>query len=278
MITYTQISGLNLYYKDEAAMGAAGFSDYPRFLRAVFGAIQKHAVEKGWPPLLWNLGDEPVGDDLVRAAENAEAYRAAFPDGPPRFTAATSLASDDAGGAHFRFAKALHVANLNVHDEASIRRLRDAGAGWAFYNGGNRWTMGVYLFKAAKEFDVKVRLSWHWNAVAGDPYYALDCREDDYAWCNANPEGELIPSVHFEREMREGLDDYRHMLTLSRLAAEKDDEAARALIRDRLAAFRLGQRDHDALFPKSDWREYRGRLAEAIDRLRSAGDRAAPPR
>ena len=38
---------------------------------------------------------------------------------------------------------------------------------------------------------MKFRVSWHWNVVAGDPYYALDCREDDYAWCNASPDGRL---------------------------------------------------------------------------------------
>ena len=106
--------------------------------------------------------------------------------------------------------------------------LRRAGTGWAFYNGGNRWTFGTYMYKAAKQFDMKFRLSWHWNVVAGDPYYALDCREDDYAWCNASPEGELIPSLHFERDIREGVDDYRYLLTLARLADEKRDAAAEA--------------------------------------------------
>ena len=75
------------------------------------------------------------------------------------------------------------------------------------------------------QFDMKFRLSWHWNATAGDPYYALDCREDDYAWCNSGPHGELIPSVHFE-QLREGLDDYRRLVTLARLATEQAGLAA----------------------------------------------------
>ena len=50
------------------------------------------------------------------------------------------------------------------------------------------------MYKAAKQFGMKFRISWHWNCVAGDPYYALDCREDDYAWCNARPTGKLIPA------------------------------------------------------------------------------------
>jgi hypothetical protein len=259
---------LDLYRKDEAAMRAAGFSDYSQFVKAIFSAVQAHAEQANWLPVYWNLGDEPIGDDLRLAAENAEAYRAAFPKGPPRFTAATSFESAKEDDPHCRFAKALHVANLNGHNEPTVELLHRLGADWAFYNGGNRWTYGVYLYKAAKQFDMKFRLSWHWNATAGDPYYALDCREDDYAWCNANPQGTLIPSVEFERDMRGGLTDYRYMLTLTRLARQQHDAAGEALIQKRLAAFKLGQREHDELFPLSDWSDFRQQMAEAIARLR----------
>ena len=268
VITYCGFPGLDLYHRDEAAMRAAGFSDYSKFIKAIFSAVQAHADEANWLPVYWNLGDEPMGDELVRAAENAEAYRAAFPKGPPKFTAATSTEVAKPDDPHFRFAKALHVANLNGHNEAVVELLHRLGTDWAFYNGGNRWTYGVYLYKAAKQFDMKFRLSWHWNATAGDPYHALDCREDDYAWCNASPAGTLIPSVEFERDMRGGLTDYRTMLTLARLAREKHDAAGEALIQKRLAAFKLGQREHDALFPLSDWNDFRRQMAEAIARLR----------
>lgn len=113
--------------------------------------------------------------------------------------------------------------------------------------------------------------SWHWNACAGDPYYALDCREDDYAWCGATPEGQLVPAIHFE-QLRAGLYDYRHLLTLARLAKEKAGTpaaaAARQLIAARLAAFKLGQREHDKLFPSDDWQSFRRKLAGAIEALR----------
>ena len=141
------------------------------------------------------------------------------------------------------------MPDMNGHNEPSIEMIHRAGSDWAFYNGGNRWTYGIYMYKAAKQFDMKFRLSWHWNATAGDPYYALDCREDDYAWCNANADGELIPSLEFERQMRGGIDDYRYLLTLARLAGEKHDAAAEGLIARRLSAFKLGQREHDCSFP-----------------------------
>ncbi len=193
VVTYCAFNGLERYFKDEEAMQAAGFTDYSSFIKALFGAIQQHADEANWLPVYWNIGDEPVGDDLTRSAENAEAYRKAFPKGPPYFTAASSFKGADRKDPHFRLSKALHVANWNEHDEAAVKLLHEAGGDWAFYNGGNRWTFGVYMYKAAKQFGMKFRLAWHWNAVAGDPYYALDCREDDYAWCNSSPDGELIP-------------------------------------------------------------------------------------
>jgi hypothetical protein len=117
---------------------------------------------------------------------------------------------------------------------------------------------------------MKFRLAWHWNMVEGDPYYALDCREDDFAWANANADGQLVPSVEFLR-ISAGLDDYRHLLTLSRLAKQKagteEAKQAEALIRDRMAAFHLGKSDHDQLFGSDDWVVFRGKLADAIERL-----------
>jgi len=62
-------------------MSSAGFKDYTAFIRAVYGEIQKHADANDWLPVYYNLGDEPLGDELVRSAENAEAYRRAFPRG-----------------------------------------------------------------------------------------------------------------------------------------------------------------------------------------------------
>jgi hypothetical protein len=268
VVTYCPLYNLNLYQKDEAAMKAAGFSDYSAFIRALFGAIQKHAADANWLPVYWNIADEPLGDDLVRSAENAEAYRQAFPKGPPFFTGASSFRGTDTKDPHFRLSKALHVADWNLHDKAGVKLLEDAGSGWAFYNGGNRWTYGVYMYKAAKQHGMKFRVSWHWNVVAGDPYYALDCREDDYAWCNSSPTGELIPAVHFER-LREGLDDYRRLLTLARLAKERSGtpaaREAEALLAEVLGGFELGDRELKGV---ESFGRLRTRLDEAIEKLR----------
>lgn len=268
VVSYCPFPGLNLYYRDEAAMRAAGFSDYSQFVKAVFGAVQRHADGHDWLPVYWNLADEPLGDDLARSADNAEAFRKAFPEGPPWFTGASSFQGSNRNDPHFRLSKALHVANWNLHDEAGVKLLHDAGSAWGFYNGGNRWTYGVYLYKAAKQHGMKFRIAWHWNANAGDPYYALDCREDDYAWCQGGPEGQLIPAVEFER-LREGLDDYRRMVTLARLINEQlGTPAAREadrLMTEILGKFRLGDRE---LTGETSFPRLRARLDAAIEKLR----------
>jgi hypothetical protein len=264
------IGGFDNYFIDENAMHSAGFTRYTNFLRALLTAVDTHARAAGWLPAAFNLCDEPIGADIARAAANAQAWREAA---PPTLltTGATSIESQGADDPHLPLVRALKIANLNLHDEAAARAIHAAGSDWAFYNGGNRWTYGVYMFKCAKEYGMKFRLSWHWNASAGDPYYALDCREDDYAWCVANAKGELIPSLHFEREIRAGIDDYRYMLTLSRLLQERPNHPAapeaRRLLEEKLRSFRLGERDHQAKWPIEEYRAYRLKLAEAIERL-----------
>ncbi len=264
------VIGINAYSRDLGKMKDAGFTDYSAFIKAIYTAIDRHARDKEWVPVYWNLGDEPSGEALTEAIENAKAYRQAFPNGPPYFTAATSIGGNESADAAFELAKTLHVATLAGHDETGLRKLAAAGGAWAYYNGANRWTFGIYLYKAATEFGLKFRLGWAWDAAAGDPYYALDCREDDFAWANLSPTGQLVPSVEFMR-IAAGLDDYRHLLTLERLAkAKAGTPAARqaeALIRDRMAAFHLGQAEPDANFGADGWAGYRRRLADAIEAL-----------
>ncbi len=264
------IRGFDNYRIDRGAMQNAGFADYTDFLRAVLAEVDAHARAAGWLPAAYNLCDEPIGDAIAASAENARAWRDAAP-GTLLTTGATSLRSPEPDDPHLPLAGALKIANLNLHDRAAIEAIRAAGSDWAFYNGGNRWTFGTYMYKCAQEYGMCFRLSWHWNNCAGDPYYALDCREDDYAWCVTNAAMDLIPTLHFEREIREGIDDYRYMLTLARLVREKPDHpaaaAARELIDGKLAAFELGQRDHNAKWPMEEFREYRLALAETIEKL-----------
>ncbi len=102
--------------------------------------------------MYWNLGDEPGGDNLKKSIENAGAYTAAFPKGPPFFTVPTSLERGHASAEdpYFILARTLSIATLNQFDEAGVNLLHERGGEWAFYNSASRWTFGDFLYKAAK--------------------------------------------------------------------------------------------------------------------------------
>ena len=153
------------------------------FFGAVFGAVQRHADAAGWLPVYWNIGDEPVGDDVPRSAENAEAYRKAFPKGPPFFTAASSFRGDKRDDPHFRLSRRSPRRRLDRPRRGERQPAPRSGRRLGLLQRRQPLDLRRLLYKAAKQFDMKFRVSWHWNNVAGDPYYALDCREDDYAWC-----------------------------------------------------------------------------------------------
>jgi hypothetical protein len=270
LVNYNAIGGVDLYYVNEANMRQAGFTNYVDYLRALTTAIHEHAKAANWLPVAWNLCDEPLGDNIARSAANARAWREAAPP-DMLLTGATSIDSPVDQNPHLPLAQAIRIPNLNVHDEGAIAAIKAAGNDWAFYNGGNRWTFGTYMYKCVRQFGMRFRLSWHFNAAAGDPFYALDCREDDYSWCVSDPDGNLITSLAFEREIREGLDDYRYMQTLDRLVKAKPNHpaaaAGRKLLDDKLASFKLGERSHDAKWPAAEYRTYRQQLAEAIEAM-----------
>ena len=77
----------------------------------------------------------------------------------PFFTAASSFKGKNKNDPHFLLSRALNVADWNLHDEDSVKLLHAAGGDWAFYNGGNRWTYGAYMYKAAKQHGKFVELN-----------------------------------------------------------------------------------------------------------------------
>jgi len=250
---------------DVTAAKRAGFSSMDSFLKALYGAIDRHAVASNWLPVAWNLCDEPIGGNIPPAVKNAQAHRAAL-DGLERttFMGATSMRGDDPKDPHYELVKALPLPSLNLHDEKSLSVIEEAGNRFSFYNGGDRWTYGRYLKMLVIKHRVALRLTWHFNISAGDPYYALDCREDDYCWYNTDAEQTMVPSLRFLSEILPGLNDYRYLSTLQRLfaskashpaapAAKRTLDAMMALVaggdrwvgRDRRNEGRLGEYDAD---------------------------------
>lgn len=165
--------------------------------------------------------------------------------------------------------ESFHAVAWNLCSEASVNALHKAGHQWGMYNNVSRWGYGDYLYKAVKQFGCKFHEGWIWNAAGGDPYFGLDGREDDYCWVNVMPNGRLMSTPQFE-QLREGITDYRCLLTLDRLAKEKAGtpagKEAAEIIKKRMDSFKLGDREGF-----NDYDAFRKKVVQAIDKLNVAG-------
>lgn len=245
----------------------AGFGDVASFLKALYRKIDEHAVAHDWLPVAWNICDEPVEGQIKGAVANALAHREAVA-GLKRTTVMgeTSMTGKVAKDPRNDLVAALPITSLNLFDGDTLEILKSSGNRFSFYNSESRWTYGRYMKMLAARHNLMLRLSWHYNVVAGDPYYALDCREDDYAWYNTDSKQRMVPSLLFLGQILPGLNDYRYLSTLQRLVREKPRHAAAA------AANRLLQKMMDLDVAKDrqgpgDVRQYdadRKAIAEAI--------------
>jgi hypothetical protein len=216
---------------DEAFAKKAGFADAESFLKALYGQIEEHAKANNWVPIAWNLCDEPQAEAAEAAARNAALHAKVATELGLKlqtFMGATSMEGNDPKNPHYGLVTSLPMPSLNGHDEASVKLILDKGHKFSFYNGGTRWTYGRYMKALSAKYGLAYRVTWHLAALAGDPYYALDCREDDYCFYNTDENMTLVPSMTVLNEIMPGLNDYRYLTTLERLLKEKANSPAAA--------------------------------------------------
>ena len=240
--------GYNLYQGPTAdELAKAGFTNAVDFLRAFYQRLEAHSIEKDWLPVAWNLCDEPIGGDIPPAMSNAALHRAAASGlSKHTFMGATSMRGNDTNDAHYALVQALPMPTLTLHDEESLGVIKASRNRFAYYNGGDRWTYGRYMKMLEDRHQLELRLNWHYNVAVGDPYYALDCREDDYCWYNTNPQGELIPSLSLLQDMVPGLMDYRYLLTLENALERNPDSPGAGAAREILASVQALRAGTDA--------------------------------
>lgn len=216
--------GYNLYLgPTQKDADRAGVATPQELANTMFKQIDDHAKEKNWVPVAYNVCDEPIGAQIAPAIATAKIHREAA-KGLDRttFMGATSMIGNDPKDPHYELVRALPMPCLTLFDEASLGVVKDAGNAFGYYNGGSRWTFGFYMKMLEDRHALALRLNWHFNIAAGNPYYALDSREDDYCWFNTNARGDMVPSLSFLQEMVPGLNDYRRLLELdTRLAIAK---------------------------------------------------------
>ncbi len=216
---------------DETTAKNAGFPNCEAYLKALYGQIEQHAAANNWVPIAWNLCDEPLGEAAKGSARNAALHEKVRQDLKLKlqtFMGATSMEGNDPANDHFGLVSSLSMPSLNIHDAASIKLIQDKGHQFSFYNGGTRWTFGRYMKALVLKYGLAYRVTWHYNACAGNPYYALDCREDDYCFYNSDEKQTMVPSLTVLGQIMPGLNDYRYLSTLQRLLKEKANSPAAA--------------------------------------------------
>jgi hypothetical protein len=209
----------------------AGFADMDSFLKALYGQIEVHAKANNWLPIAWCLCDEPIGDAARASGLNAAAHEKVFNDlglKHQTFMGCTSMTGADPKDEHYGLVTSLPMPTLGEYDDASIKLVGSKGHKFSSYNGGTRWTYGRYMKAMVVKYGLAFRTTWHLNVVAGDPYYALDSREDDYCWYNTDEKQTLVPSLTLLGDILPGLNDYRYLSTLERLLKEKANHPSAA--------------------------------------------------
>ena len=270
-------SGVTAPYKTAQTHGitdaeaqALGFQSGQKFLDAMWKAVDDHAVAANWVPVAYHIFDEPTEAKMPPILEGVKMHiEAAKGLQRTTFTGATSMKGNDPKNPHYDLMRAIMMPQLNNHDEASVAAIQEAGRPFSFYNSDNRWTIGRYMRMLVVKHQMALRLNWHFNIVAGDPYYALDCREDDYCWYNTDENQTMIPAVAYLAEDLAGLNDYRALATLTRLVKEKAGTPAAAQgqkILDSVNALEAGK-DREAAAAKDPAAFYGPQREEVINAI-----------
>jgi hypothetical protein len=244
-----------------------GFENAQALINATWKAIDDHAVEANWVPVAWNICDEPVADKAPGFAQQARMHKEAARNLKlTTFMGATSMTGDNPKNPHYELVQALPIPSLNIHDEGSLSVVKAAGNRPSIYNGGNRWTFGRYMKFLVVKHELALRLTWHLNVTAGDPYYGLDCREEDFCWFNTNVQGDMIPSMQILGHIQPGLNDYRYLSTLQRLIKEKPGHPAAGRAKKLFDEMMDLQAGTDRSKP-GDFDADRTKVAEAIESM-----------
>jgi len=250
------VSGLHESY----AIGETGRAweqktgkSFEELLRIVWSAVDAHAKQQQWPPILYNFTDEPRV--LAQANEQLELmrlYRSAAPFVKIGGSYSVHWDKDDPLDRAIQdIFKTLTWSALNEHGQVDLDKAREFGRDLYVYNQGrSRFSFGAYQFAEMRK-GVRGRIQWHTLALHGYQFFDLDGREPDSAMVNWGSKG-LIPTIHLAR-CREGADDFRYALTLWNLTerhkANPAAEKGRAWLAQMSDSIPAGNREPPDNFP-----------------------------
>jgi hypothetical protein len=180
-----------------------------------------------WPPLSWCAADEPrVRGQAERVLASIRFLKQADPALRSMGFFSASLGQRDDPFLHQALFHELDAVVLNSHSALELAEARRLGKEVYLYNQGrSRYTFGLYLWNEVHAGAMGL-VQWHAWLVHGYQFFDLDGREPDAGLLVRTPDG-WRPTLDLERA-RQGIYDYRYLVTLERLLREATGTPAAA--------------------------------------------------
>ncbi len=185
---------------------------YKDVIRIVYGDVERHAKEKGWPKRAYYLLDEPRPNygNVEPCLELIKIVTAAAPD-----TLFSGYYSEGDGRDPYFTIMPVSIAHVT---ENTLKLTKDAGKSLWCYDGNRaRHNIGRWAFAMSKK-GLKGYLRNGYLYVNSDPYF--DFTEDEGSWCTVYPSRKgFNATVGWERT-GQGANDFRYLEMLDALSNE----------------------------------------------------------
>jgi len=253
----------------EAAAKARFGVSYEQLLKLVYGQLETHARDKGWPKRVYYFLDEPRPEyrNVESCGELIKIRTRACPD-----TLFSGYYSTGAGRDVYFQTMPVSISHIN---KLSLELVAKAGKQIWDYSGSRvRHDIGRWAFVAARA-GMKGFLRNGYMYVCSQPYF--DYSDDEASWSVVYPSKHgLSNTVGWERTAQ-GVNDYRYLLTCERLIrdarktgkAAREADAAEAFMTATLEPVAI-EHKHSARLSASQYDEFRHTLAERIAALSKA--------
>jgi len=239
---------------------------FAELIHIVYADVARHAKEKGWPPRVYSLLDEPRPE--YHNVDSAIQIAKLFVDAAPETLFSGYFST---GGGREPLFQIMPVAICHTND-MSVQLTHDAGKQlWDYSGGGARYDIGRWAFYASRR-GLKGFMRNGYMYVCSDPYF--DFSDDEASWCVVYPSRHGVnDTVGWERTAQ-GVDDFRYLATLERLIREAkaahqregEASAAEAFLNETFKNIKLDDKKSADLTPQQ-FDEFRRAIARHIAAL-----------
>lgn len=253
----------------EAAAKARFGVSYEELLKLVYGGLESHAKEKGWPKRVYYFLDEPRPEyrNVQSCAELIRIRTRACPN-----TLFSGYYSTGAGRDVYFETMPVSISHINKLSLELVAKGKKQI--WDYSGSRVRHDIGRWAFVAARA-GMKGFLRNGYMYVCSDPYF--DYSDDEASWSVVYPSRNGISSTVGWERTAQGVNDYRYLLTCERLIraarelgkAAKEADAAEAFMKATLKPIAIEDKD-SARLSASQYDEFRHTLAEHIAALSKA--------